>query len=1000
MTKDGKDQPRKLPTDGGQHLPEFRSTKDLEHLHRYQIARSLATGFDVLDIACGEGSGTYTIAENAKSVIGLDISASAVDYAKLLYRDPRLIFHVGSATDIPMPDSSVDMVTSFATIEYMGEHDLMMQEFRRVLRPGGLLLISSPDQLERSDKFLNDSLLRDKVLPADDLVELVDHYFPNTCHYSQRLSTSSLIANEKSASFRVLAHSDIYNSVSKSRHHLILASDGELPELSNSFFEIPDVPLKHYSVEEAQVRVTDPNEKLLNATGKQERSSAPEDTLSKLKGTLAERDKIISQLIEHLLSTTSSANEVLQSKFWRKTSLNRRLSNSLRERRGRPKKIWPEKFETPEFVERILAGDTNVSLVLQDRRASAAQGVIPPFGRYGKGPDLPVVQYSQVQEGFIDYVPHDTLETVVKAIAFYLPQFHPFPEYEKSWGKRFTEWANVGKAHPLFAGHHQPHYPIHLGYYDLRFPEVIEEQARLARNYGLSGFAYYFYWSAGKPLMAKPLEAMRNNPNVDMPYCMIWANKNWTNRLDGLDQEIQIDKDHSLENSHEMFQYLEPFMKDPRYIRVNGKPLFIVCRAHPIPDFKKTVQMWRKQAKEMGLGGLYVVSAPTVGNGAPEELGLDAVIQFPPHAVDAKSVTKLVDNLEEGFEGDIYDYDDTVSKEVRKKPSAKKTFRTAMLSWDNTARLGLKASIFTDFSLTRYSQWLSANLENTAKNPDLTDDERIVFINAWNEWSEGTHLEPDHRYGYGYLDATRKVLANYESIAAPFLRPEIPETTEAKYAISAHVHYADTWRELKELIDELPTGVVDVYVTVTSLETALTVSKTMPEAHVELVDNRGRDVRPFLLTMQRIAHLNYRALCKVHGKKSVYRVDGDNIRKSTLSALINKSALKKFEADPTLGMLASHRSIHRHDKANMHHNRENVKKISRQIGVEYKDGQFIAGTMFWIAPAAIEPLLKLDINDFDVERGLADGTLAHAVERIFVSLVEASGFRLEPFRGR
>ncbi|WP_170334011.1 glycoside hydrolase family 99-like domain-containing protein [Ruegeria arenilitoris] len=997
MTKDGMDQPANLPLDGERKLPELQRVAEIEQLHRYQLARSLATGLDVLDIACGEGHGTDAIAANAKSVVGVDISEPAVRHAKLHYRDPNLSFHVGSATDIPLPDDSVDMVTSFETIEHLEEYDRMMQELQRVLRPGGLLLISSPNKLENPGKSLGDSPLHGKELSTDELVELVDGYFSNTCHYGQRLSTASLIANDQSAAFRVLADSDIHDNVANARHDLVLASDGELPELPNSIYEIPGVPLEPYSVEDMQNGATDQKEKPKQAMGEQEQSSSPEDSLSKLKGTLAERDEIISHLIEHLRSTTIAANEVVQSRFWRKTSLKRRLSNSMRKRRGRPKRIWPEKFETPDFVERILAGDTNVNLFLPDRRASAAQGVIPPFGRYGKGPNLPVVQYSQVKEGFVDYIPHETLETVVKAIAFYLPQYHPFPENDKWWGKGFTEWTNVGKAHPLFAGHHQPHCPIHLGYYDLRLPEVMEEQARLARNYGVSGFAYYFYWFAGKLLMEKPLEAMRDNPNVDMPYCMIWANENWTRRWDGLDQEILIAQDHSLEDSRAMLQYLESFMKDPRYIRINGKPLFIVYRAHLIPDFKETVQMWREQAKEMGLDGLYVVSAQTADSGTPEELGLDAAMQFPPHAVDAKNVTKLVDNLANEFEGGIYDYDDIVSKEVRKEPSAKKTFRTAMLSWDNTARRGLKASVFTDFSLTRYSQWLSANVENAAKDPNLSDDERIVFINAWNEWAEGTHLEPDQLYGYGYLDATQKVLANYDSASAPFLRPEIPETTEAQYAIVAHVHYSDTWPELKELIDTLPQGAVDVYVTTTSLEAALIVSRSMPEAHVELVDNRGRDVRPFLITAKRIAHLNYRAVCKVHGKKSVYRVDGDKIRKSTLSALINKSAIKKFEADPKLGMLATKQSVHKHESVNMRHNRATVKELAREIGLEYRDGQFIAGTMFWITPKAVEPLLKLNINDFDVERGLADGTLAHAVERVFVNLVEKSGYRLESF---
>ncbi|NOD64537.1 MULTISPECIES: glycoside hydrolase family 99-like domain-containing protein [unclassified Ruegeria] len=990
MTKDGKDQPAKLPADGERYLPEFQGTIELEHLHRYQLARSLADGLDVLDIACGEGYGTDIIAASAKSVIGVDVSASAVEHAKFHYRDPRLCFRAGSATDIPIPDQSVDLVVSFETIEHLEEHDRMIQEVRRVLRPGGLLLISSPNKYEYSDKPGYSNPFHVKELYTDEFLELIGRYFPNTCHYGQRLSAASLIANKQTLPFRVFSGSGVRDGIPNARYDLVLASDSELPELPNSAYEIPGGSLEPYAAEEA-----------LKHTAELQRAQIElKETLSERDEIISERDEIISHLIGYLQNMTISANEVVQSKWWRGTRLRRRLSNSLRKRRGRPKKIWPKKFETPELVDRIVAGATGVELGLTDRRAAAAEGVVSPFGRYGTGPDVPVVQYSEVQERFVDYVSHDKLETDVKAIAFYLPQFHPFPENDKWWGKGFTEWTNVGKARPLFSGHYQPHCPIHLGYYDLRLPSVMEEQAKLARNYGVSGFAYYFYWFAGKLLMEKPLEAMRDNPDVDMPYCMIWANENWTRRWDGLDQEILISQDHSLEDSRAMLLYLETYMKDSRYIRINGKPLFIVYRAHLIPDFKETVQMWREQAKEMGLSGLYIVSAQTDDGVTAEELGLDAVMQFPPHAVNAKDVTRLVDNLTSGFEGGIYDYDDIVSKEVRKKPSAKKTFRTAMLSWDNTARRGLKASVFTDFSLTRYSQWLSANIENTAKNPVLTDDERIVFINAWNEWAEGTHLEPDQHYGYGYLDATRKVLADYDSSAARFLRPEIPKTTDAKYAIVAHVHYADTWPELKELIDELPQGMVDVYVTVTSLETALTVSKSMPEAHVELVDNRGRDVRPFLLTIKRIAHLNYRALCKVHGKKSVYRVDGDKIRKSTLSALINKSAFTKFETDPSLGMLASPESIHKHDSTNMHHNLENVKNISRQIGIEYKKGKFVAGTMFWITPAAIEPLLKLDTDDFDVERGLADGTRAHAIERIFVNLVENLGFRLEPFEGR
>ncbi|WP_299357081.1 glycoside hydrolase family 99-like domain-containing protein [uncultured Shimia sp.] len=968
MTKSDRSKPVKLPYDGERFLPEYPGTIELEHLHRYRLAGSIASGLDVLDIACGEGYGSDIIAANAKSVVGVDISAPAVEHAKFHYRDPRLLFKVGSATDIPIPDASVDMVVSFETIEHLVEHDRMMLEVRRVLRPGGLLMISSPNKLEYSDKPGYANPFHVKELYTNEFVELIGKYFSNTCHYAQRLSAASIIANDQTAPFRTFSGSGVRDGVPNARYDLLLGSDKELPKLPNSAFEIPGSPLQPYAAEQA---------------------------LEQQVKEQATQQQAISQLLNHLRYNTSVANEILQSKWWRGTRTKRRLSNSLRKRRGRPKKIWPERLEMPSMIDGVLSKVTEVGAYQEWRRYREVEGVIPPFSRYGDGPDVPVVKYSDVQEGFVEHMSNNALDTVVKAIAFYLPQYHPFPENDEWWGKGFTEWTNVGKTQPLYPGHHQPHCPIHLGYYDLRVPEVMEEQAKLARNYGISGFAYYFYWFAGKLLMEKPLEAMRDNPNVDMPFCMIWANENWTRRWDGLNEEILISQDHSLEDSRAMLAYLQPFMEDPRYIRINGKPLFVVYRAHLIPNFKETVQMWRAQACEMGLDGLYVVSAQTSKSRPPAELGLDATMQFPPHAVDNTRVTEQVENLTPDFQGWIYDYDKAVSTEVRKGTPAHREFRTSMLSWDNTARRGMKAHVFTNFSLTRYSQWLAANVEKAAKDPDLSDDERIVFINAWNEWAEGTHLEPDQRYGYGYLEATRKVLANYDAPAAPFLSPDVRHATEARFAILAHVHYADTWPELKEKIEAMPPKSLDVYVTTTALETAMMIKASMPAAHVEIVDNRGRDVRPFLLMMQRIAHLNYCAICKVHGKKSVYREDGDTIRKSMLSALIDPAVLGLFDRDTKLGMLAAEQSIIRHDDRNMANNRADVKRLASQMGICFREGRFVAGTMFWISPKAIAALSKLDINDFDVERGLADGTRAHALERIFVNLVEHAGYSLK-----
>lgn len=1027
-----------LAPDGERYLPEFKGTIELEHLHRYQLARTLTTGRDVLDIACGEGYGADILAASAKSVVGIDISPEAITHAKSHYRDPRIFFRVGSATDIPIPDASVDMVVSFETIEHLVDHDRMMQELRRVLRPGGLLLISSPNKLEYSDKPVYSNRFHLRELYTEEFVALVDRYFTKSKRYGQRLSTASLIAHDVDKSpFCVFAGAGVRTGIPDARYDLILASDEELPEIPHSAFEVSASPLQPYAAEAFQKEAikranilrqeTENAQKALNQqkemaarqTGQaqeerrqlvarlehsemcavelrqaiensQKAVKEAEEAKLELISRLEESEHAANVLNNHLTHVVTLANDLLGSKWWRMTRHFRRWSNSLRKRRNRPKKRWPDRIDLPAISRRVQ------SSVVEENTWPTYKpiaGVIPPFGVSNTGADIPVVRYSNVSEGLVEYYDHEPIEPAVRAIAFYLPQFHPFAENDEWWGKGFTEWTNVGKARPLFPGHHQPHCPIHLGYYDLRVPQIMQEQARLARNYGVSGFAYYFYWFAGQLLMEAPLEAMLADPEVDLPFCMIWANENWTRRWDGQDQEVLIAQDHSLEDSRAMLGYLRKYMEDKRYIRVNGKPLFIIYRATIIPDFVDTLKMWRREAKRMGLGDLYVVSAQTFGHTDPRDLGLDAAIEFPPHSVSARDISKLIPGLVKDFEGGIFEYPEFVSHATRQEEPDYMLFRTSMLSWDNTARRNLKAYIFTDFSLTRYAQWLASNVERAAKDPRRTDSERLVFINAWNEWAEGTHLEPDQKHGFGYLEATRSVIRNYPKDAEVFLRPSFPKATSARFALVAHLHYEDTWPELKSAISTLPN--VDVYMTVTNVDLARTIAADMPSAVVELVDNRGRDIRPFLLTMQRIAHLGYRAVCKVHGKKSIYRADGDKLRQQLFGSLINSELMARFDENDRLGLITTASAMVAHDARNMRDNQVLVDEISQEIGIPFVNGRFAAGTMFWVDPRAIAPILKLKINDFDIERGLADGTRAHAIERLFCNVCEAEGFEVE-----
>lgn len=1031
----------KLVPDAAPRLPELKGTIELERLHRYQLARTLTAGRDVLDIACGEGYGSDILAATAKSVVGIDISPDTVAHARTHYKDPRIFFRVGSATDIPIPDACVDMVVSFETIEHLVDHDRMMQELRRVLRPNGLLLISSPKRLEYSNTPGYQSRFHLRELHTEQFVALVDRYFAKTKRYGQKLSAASLIAHDTDIGpFKLFAGTGHRTGIPEARYNLILASDGDLPQIPHSAYEIIESPLQPYAAEAFRQEATKQavalrqeaesvRQALLVATEKaahdatvaqadrlalvtkleaseghagdlrraietaqkalqeaqskaaKEAAAAQEEVLD-LVSKLEASELSAAELNHHLAHVIKVANDLLGSKWWRMTRHFRRWSNSLRKRRNRPKKLWPDRFEMPALSQKV-----------KSLPVTHFSGVVSQSGISNHDRNIPVVTYSTVREDFVAYADHDPIDAAVRAIAFYLPQFHPFAQNDEWWGKGFTEWANVGKARPLFPGHHQPHCPIHLGYYDLRVPQIMQEQARLARNYGVSGFAYYFYWFAGQLLMETPLEAMLADPAVDLPFCMIWANENWTRRWDGLDQEVLIAQDHSLEDSRAMLGYLRKFMEDDRYIRVNGKPLFIIYRAAIIPDFAETLKMWRAEAMRMGLGDLYVVSAQTFGHTHPQDLGLDAAIEFPPHGIISSEVSRLIPGLAKDFQGGIYGYPEVVSNATRQDEPDYTLFRTCMLSWDNTARRNLRASVFSDFSLTRYAQWLSCNVERVAKDSRRSDDERLVFINAWNEWAEGSHLEPDQKHGFGYLEATRSVIRNYPKDADGFLRPAIPDTTSARFAVVAHLHYADTWPELRDAISTLPN--VDVYVTVTNIDIARTIVADMPAAVVELVDNRGRDVRPFILTMQRIAHLGYRAVCKVHGKKSVHRVDGDIWRQQLFGSLIRADLMTRFESNDRLGLIAPTSAMLAHDSGNMRSNQDIVDAVSQEIGVPFVKGRFAAGTMFWVDPRAIAPILKIRANDFDIEHGLTDGTRPHAIERLFCNVCEAQGYEVE-----
>lgn len=346
----------------------------------------------------------------------------------------------------------------------------------------------------------------------------------------------------------------------------------------------------------------------------------------------------------------------------------------------------------------------------------------------------------------------------VRAIAMYLPQFHRVAENDRWWGEGFTEWTNVRRGRPMYTGHEQPHVPHDdVGYYDLLDPDVMERQAAVAARYGIHGFCFYYYWFDGRRILEQPIDRMLRSGKPDFPFCFCWANENWTRTWDGLDREILLEQRHSPEGDERFLRDLLPALRDPRYIRVEGKPLLAVYRPSLLDDPAATAARWRDIAARDGLEGLHLAAVQSFDRDDPRGFGFDSAIQFPPLQIPAADLAAQPGfEAHDGFRGHVYDYREAV-RHASMAPRQRYTFfRGVMPRWDNTARRLERATSWVNATPERYGAWLRTAVDRTQR--DHPDGRQFIFINAWNEWAEGAHLEPDERHGYRYLEETLAAL--------------------------------------------------------------------------------------------------------------------------------------------------------------------------------------------------------------------------------------------------
>ena len=382
---------------------------------------------------------------------------------------------------------------------------------------------------------------------------------------------------------------------------------------------------------------------------------------------------------------------------------------------------------------------------------------------------------SQYYEDDVSAMPA-TAESLVRLIAFYLPQFHPIAQNDAWWGKGFTEWTNVTKSLPRFVGHYQPRLPGELGFYNLTHADILHRQAELARNYGVAGFCFHHYWFSGKRILNKPIDLLLSRPEIQMPFCINWANESWTRRWDGYEKDVLLAQTHSPDDDIAFAKSLEPFFRDPRYIRVTGRPLLMLYRPGILPDAAATVARWRAHFQQVGIGNPYIVMAQAFGDGDAAKYGMDAAVGFPPFwAGYGLPKVEGLSLFDPKYRGEVVDYDGMAAATIAGYKNDTRVFPGVCPSWDNEARKPGRGSCFTGSTPAKYGRWLTAACEAAIRS--FPPDERLVFINAWNEWAEGAYLEPDRHFGHAYLAQTARVLGGLTSAVgdrAPEQQQEAP----------------------------------------------------------------------------------------------------------------------------------------------------------------------------------------------------------------------------------
>lgn len=581
-----------------------------------------------------------------------------------------------------------------------------------------------------------------------------------------------------------------------------------------------------------------------------------------------------------------------------------------------------------------------------------------------------------------------------RLVAFHLPQFHPIPENDAAWGDGYTEWTAVLRAQPEFDGHVQPRLPGVLGAYDLRDVGVMRRQAALAREYGINAFCFYFYWFHGRTLLEQPLRNWLAASDIPLHFCLCWANEAWTRTWDGRAGDVLVAQTHDADDDVAFIAHVAEYLRDPRCLRVDGKPVLLVYRAGKLPDAAATAARWRAWCRGNGIGEIHLLCVQSFERLDPRAIGFDAAVEFPPNLATLRDLTATQVFFDADFAGELRDWRDLPAQYLDKAVPDYPLQPAVNAGWDNAPRRPGRGRTLLHASPRGYRDWLRTTITQRLPALQAKGASDLVFINAWNEWGEGAVLEPDARLDHAWLDATRAALL-----------PVPASSGDHDACAVVHAWYPEVLGELLGALQASGLRWRTIITTAPEKRGAVeaVVRKADIAADIEVHANRGRDILPFLRVANRLLDDGEDIVLKLHTKQSTHRGDGDAWRREFLALLVGDGNARRIrqqlQENPATGLVVPAAQL---PPLTFYWgaNAERVDYLRRRLGLDRFDadqGRFAAGSMFWCRLQALRPLLDahLDEAEFEDETGQLDGTMAHAIERILLACVEQAGHRVQ-----